>query len=410
MINANIDPITLTVVWNGLISIAEEMGSTLRRTAFSEAVREGDDFSTGLFDAEARLVAQGNFTPGHLGSMPYVIRTVLEYFPRETLKPGDAVLLNDSFLGSGHFPDFFMTSPVFVGDRIVGFVVNTAPSRRRRWCGAGLAARTRGERGVPGGASHHADPARARRAVRRGSQAHDPVERAHAGQGRGRPERTAQRQSRRRGAIRRDVPQAGRIAHEGGLRPDPRRERGAHARVHRRDARRDLQLRRSYRRLRTGDRPDRRLCGRDDQGGRHRDRLLAVERPGAGRHQLLHQLHTGLHRVLDQGVLRRAATAQRGWRPADRRRGAPGFVLQSALPGVERRPGRGPDPHLRRDQRCAQPGAAGTRDGCLLALEQPQHRRYRSRDGASIRDVRPQLRGATAGGWTPTARRRSLRS
>ena len=126
MNSANIDPVTLTVIWNGLISIAEEMGSTLRRTAFSEAVREGDDFSTGLFDAEARLVAQGNFTPGHLGSMPYVIRTVLEYFPPKTLEPGDAVLLNDSFLGSGHFPDCFMTSPVFVGERIVGFVVNTA--------------------------------------------------------------------------------------------------------------------------------------------------------------------------------------------------------------------------------------------------------------------------------------------
>ena len=112
----NVDPITLTVVWNGLLSIAEEMGSTLRRTAFSEAVREGDDFSTGLFDAEARLVAQGNFTPGHLGSMPYVVRTVLEYFPRETLRPGDAVFLNDSFLGSGHFPDCFLVTPVFLGD------------------------------------------------------------------------------------------------------------------------------------------------------------------------------------------------------------------------------------------------------------------------------------------------------
>lgn len=111
-----VDPITLTVVWNGLLSIAEEMGSTLRRTAFSEAVREGDDFSTGLFDAEARLVAQGNFTPGHLGSMPYVVRTVLEYFPRETLRPGDAVFLNDSFLGSGHFPDCFLVTPVFLGD------------------------------------------------------------------------------------------------------------------------------------------------------------------------------------------------------------------------------------------------------------------------------------------------------
>ena len=64
------DPITLTVVWNALLSIAEEMGSTLRRTAFSEAVREGDDFSTGVFDDKARLIAQGNFTPWHLGSMP----------------------------------------------------------------------------------------------------------------------------------------------------------------------------------------------------------------------------------------------------------------------------------------------------------------------------------------------------
>ena len=120
------DPITLTVVWNALLSIAEEMGSTLRRTAFSEAVREGDDFSTGVFDSKARLIAQGNFTPGHLGSMPYVIRTVLEYFPPETLRPGDAIFLNDSFLGSGHFPDCFMASPVFSEKTLVGFVVNTA--------------------------------------------------------------------------------------------------------------------------------------------------------------------------------------------------------------------------------------------------------------------------------------------
>ena len=121
-----IDPITLTVVWNGLLSIAEEMGSTLRRTAVSEAVREGEDFSTGVFDAQARLVAQGNFTPGHLGSMPYVVKTVLEYFPADTLQPGDAILLNDSFLGSGHFPDCFLVSPSFLQDRIVGYVVTTA--------------------------------------------------------------------------------------------------------------------------------------------------------------------------------------------------------------------------------------------------------------------------------------------
>ncbi len=122
----NVDPITLTVVWNGLLAIAEEMGSTLRRTAFSEAVREGEDFSTGVFDRQARLIAQGNFTPGHLGSMPYVVKSVLEYFPGDALRPGDAVLLNDSFLGSGHFPDCFLVSPVFHEGARIGFVVTTA--------------------------------------------------------------------------------------------------------------------------------------------------------------------------------------------------------------------------------------------------------------------------------------------
>ena len=121
-----IDPVTLSVLWNGLISIADDMGTTLRHTAYSAAVREGDDFSTGLFDARGRLVAQGNFSPGHLGSMPYVVRHVLDHFAREKFEPGDAILLNDSFMGSGHYPDCFMTSPLFADGRLVGFAVNIA--------------------------------------------------------------------------------------------------------------------------------------------------------------------------------------------------------------------------------------------------------------------------------------------
>lgn len=122
----SVDPITLSVAWNTLVSIAEEMGSTLRRTAFSEAVREADDFSTGVFDRKGRLLAQGNFTPGHLGSMPEVVATVSREFPPETLKPGDAVILNDSALGSGHFPDIYMVTPVFKDDAFIGWVVNIA--------------------------------------------------------------------------------------------------------------------------------------------------------------------------------------------------------------------------------------------------------------------------------------------
>jgi N-methylhydantoinase B len=121
-----VDPITLTVVWNTLISIADELGVTLRNTAFSEGVREGDDFSTAIFDRDATMIAQGNFSPGHLGSMPAVAKTVLQYFPPETLKPGDSILVNDSFIGAGHFPDTYEIMPVFLDGRIVGFVACSA--------------------------------------------------------------------------------------------------------------------------------------------------------------------------------------------------------------------------------------------------------------------------------------------
>jgi N-methylhydantoinase B len=121
-----IDPITLTVVWNSLISIADEMSGALRRTAFSEAVREGEDFSAGIFDPLGRLIAQGNNTPGHLGAMPYVVKNVLEYVPLQQMDPGDAVVTNDSYLGGGHYPDVYMLMPVFEDRELLGYVVNTA--------------------------------------------------------------------------------------------------------------------------------------------------------------------------------------------------------------------------------------------------------------------------------------------
>ena len=126
MSDKQLDPITATVIWNTLLSIAEELGTTLRHTAFSEGVREGDDFSTAIFNSDAIMVAQGNFSPGHLGAMPSCVKHALSYFPPESLEPGDSILLNDSFLGSGHFPDTFQIMPVFLEGKLIGFVACSA--------------------------------------------------------------------------------------------------------------------------------------------------------------------------------------------------------------------------------------------------------------------------------------------
>lgn len=123
---AAIDPVTFSVLWGGLLSAASEMGVTLSRTAYSAAVREGLDYSTALFDAEGNMVAQGDYSPGHLGSMAFTVRRVLDDYPRDTMQPGDAILLNDSGIGSGHLPDFFMISPIHLGDEVIGFAANCA--------------------------------------------------------------------------------------------------------------------------------------------------------------------------------------------------------------------------------------------------------------------------------------------
>jgi len=123
---SGVDAITKGVVWAALQSIAEEAGTALRKTAYSQAVREGRDFSAALFDARGRMIAQGDFSPGHLGSMPSLVGHVLHEYPPEVLQPGDAIVLNDLYMGSGHLPDFFLTTPVFRRDRLVGFVVNCA--------------------------------------------------------------------------------------------------------------------------------------------------------------------------------------------------------------------------------------------------------------------------------------------
>lgn len=121
-----IDPVTLEVLWSRLRGIPSEMGTHLRRTAFSEVIKYGDDFSTGLFTWDGRLVSQGVYTPGHLGAMPFAMQEILaEHFGPEEWEPGDVVLTNDPFIGSGHLPDFFTFEPIFYEEEPIGFSVTT---------------------------------------------------------------------------------------------------------------------------------------------------------------------------------------------------------------------------------------------------------------------------------------------
>lgn len=96
----------------------------MKRTAFSAAIREARDFSVGVFDNRGDMVAQGEFSPGHLGAMPSVLGHVLQRYPQ--LEDGDGILLNDHYMGSGHLLDFFVASPIYYREKLVGYSVACA--------------------------------------------------------------------------------------------------------------------------------------------------------------------------------------------------------------------------------------------------------------------------------------------
>ncbi|MFA9417323.1 hydantoinase B/oxoprolinase family protein [Natrinema sp. HArc-T2] len=118
----SIDPVTLEVLRNQLESVAEEMGQTLIRGAYSPNIKERRDCSTALFDAEERMIAQAEHIPVHLGAMPAAVEAVREHDPQ----PGDVFVLNDPFTGGTHLPDVTMVSPIAPDEEIVGYAVSRA--------------------------------------------------------------------------------------------------------------------------------------------------------------------------------------------------------------------------------------------------------------------------------------------
>jgi len=106
------DPVKLEIFKSLYSSVAEEMGVSLRRSAFSPNIKERRDYSCAVFDREGTLIAQGDHMPVHLGSMPMSVRAALDMLE---LGPGDIAVLNDPYAGGTHLPDVTMVAAVFDG-------------------------------------------------------------------------------------------------------------------------------------------------------------------------------------------------------------------------------------------------------------------------------------------------------
>src|SRR6266581_8523447 len=116
-----IDVVDLEVMKASLSGIVQEMQNSLFRTGFSTIVRESQDASCALMNANGEVVAQHVVLPLHIGAFPACTAAVIEAFP-DDMAQGDAFIINHPYHGgSPHAPDIAVITPVFVGGELFGF-------------------------------------------------------------------------------------------------------------------------------------------------------------------------------------------------------------------------------------------------------------------------------------------------
>ncbi len=113
------NPVRLEIFKSLFHAIAEEMGATLKRTAFSPNIKERRDYSCAIFDHHGDMLAQGDHMPVHLGSMPLSVKAAIE---NRNIGPGDIVILNDPYKGGTHLPDITLVSGVFSRKKLIFYV------------------------------------------------------------------------------------------------------------------------------------------------------------------------------------------------------------------------------------------------------------------------------------------------
>ncbi len=121
-IDTAVDPVQLSIFSNLFMSIAEQMGRMLQKTAISTNIKERLDFSCALFGPTGNLVANAPHVPVHLGAMSEAVKEQIRRV--SVIKSGDVLVSNHPAAGGSHLPDITVMTPVFQGETIIFWVAS----------------------------------------------------------------------------------------------------------------------------------------------------------------------------------------------------------------------------------------------------------------------------------------------
>ncbi len=123
---SGVDRVDLTVFYQQLVNICDEMAVAMMRTAYSPIFSEGLDFSTLILDPQGHLVATARINPAMLGASLYAATWVINEIGPDNLREGDIWIHNDPYRGGSHMPEHMMLTPLFIDGTIVAYLGNIA--------------------------------------------------------------------------------------------------------------------------------------------------------------------------------------------------------------------------------------------------------------------------------------------
>jgi len=126
-VTTKLDAVTLEVLWTRVISVVDEAAKAIVRTSFSTLSNEANDFACVLTDARGYALAQNSGSiPSFIGTLPATVRHFLRELGAARMQPGDVLITNDAWMGTGHMSDVSVLKPIFHGGRLVAFSATTS--------------------------------------------------------------------------------------------------------------------------------------------------------------------------------------------------------------------------------------------------------------------------------------------
>jgi N-methylhydantoinase B len=126
-VSARLDAVTLEVLWTRLVSIVDEAAKAIVRTSFSTLSNEANDFACVLTDARGFALAQNSGSiPSFIATLPATVKHFLRAMGPERMRPGDVLITNDPWMGTGHKSDVCVLKPIFHRGRLVAFSATTS--------------------------------------------------------------------------------------------------------------------------------------------------------------------------------------------------------------------------------------------------------------------------------------------